>query len=466
MKSSSIVCVFLLSLLVLSCTDTLTNVGASVQPASDEIAVGTDSFHVSTQNIFVDSIVSKPDSFLLGSFYDEKYGSTQADILAQVQGPIDYDLSKLKDAIQDSLVLRLGYNSYFGDKSSPMEVSVYEMNKGITFDYSKQYWSNIKPSLYADINDNNRIGDTIFTVKDASNIRKDSTSISIRLSKTFRDRFFKGIPSRFLTDEAFLDLFKGMYITANFGASTILNVTQIDMVSYYHYTYNTKTAANKDTTITVKDYLVFPANSGVRQVNRFVHKDVERIKLNLAQKDRDTINYISSPANIQTIVNLPLKRIQHKMDSIIGGKKQTLNSALLRVEASEVDQTTLAQPTVKYLLLIKESAVKRFFENNELPSDTCAVLGQYTTSTTTANYYTFNLATLIANELNINNVIDNKFKMRLVPVQVVVDASGNLTKVKQQYLMSAVTIRSGKDVDSNGKKLKKSMTLRMVYSGF
>lgn len=460
MKSSSFIWVFLLSLLVLSCTDTLSNIGASIQPSSDEIAVGTDSFHVSTENIFVDSIVSKPDSFLLGSFYDEKYGSTQADILAQVQGPVDIKFAYPPGSVIDSVILKIGYKSYFGDKNSPMEVSIYEMNKGITFDYSKQYYSNINPSLYADINDNNLIGSTIFTVKDVSNVRTDSTSISIKMNDKFRDIFFNNNPVNYLDDKSFLSFFKGMYITAKFGGSTILNVKQIGLVNYYHYSYNSKTTANKDTTIKVNQYLVFPANSGVRQVNRFVHNDVAKIKSNLAL--RDTVNYISSPANIQAAVYLPLQRIQDKMNLIVRGKNQTLNSALLRVEAREVDQTTLAQPIVKYMLLIKETSLNRFFEKNELPSDTCAVLGQYTVSTSTANYYTFDLATLIANELKVNSVIDNRFKMRLVPVQVVVDASGNITKVKQQYLMSAVTIRSGKDVVG----ATNPMTLRIVYSGF
>lgn len=77
----------MLSLFVFSCTDTISDIGKSIQPVSDQIKIGTDTFHLTTNTVFVDSIFSRPDSFLLGTFYDTKFGTTQADILAQINCP-------------------------------------------------------------------------------------------------------------------------------------------------------------------------------------------------------------------------------------------------------------------------------------------------------------------------------------------------------------------------------------------
>ena len=150
---------------------------------------------------------------------------------------------------------------------------------------------------------------------------------------------------------------------------------------------------------------------------------------------------------------------------VINNKKLILNNALLRVEATEVDKATLAMPIVNSMLLIKESAIDDFFTKNKLPSDTCAILASYTSSlipystTLYEDYYSFNLATLIANELKSNVTAPENLKMRLIPVRVTANSSGVVTAVKQQFLMSAVTVRSGKNTTS-------PMRIKVVYSGF
>ena len=157
-------------------------------------------------------------------------------------------------------------------------------------------------------------------------------------------------------------------------------------------------------------------------------------------------------------------------DSIRNKKNLTINSALLKVEATDIITDTVHAPTTKYLLLIKESAINRFFNNKELPSDTCAVLASHTialvvnTTNVYQDYYSFNVAKLIANELkiakqNTSVPVADQLNMRLIPVQVTLNTSGTITAVKQDNLMSAVTIRSGKNPYS-------PLRLNLVYSGF
>ncbi|MEI7503552.1 MAG: DUF4270 domain-containing protein [Paludibacter sp.] len=463
MKSYPIILLSLLSFLFFSCNDDLTDLGVGIRPSSDSISIGTDTFHVTTKNILVESIISRPDSFLLGSFYDEKFGTTQADIFAQLQGPIGVNFSSTpKTAVADSVKLYLYYQSWFGDSYSPMEVNVYEMNKS-TFEYSTPYPTNLDPTVYTD--DSNRLAHKIITARDASKTLSDTTSIIFKLSDTFKERLFNKVMStKFTTDNEFLDFFKGIHITANnFGASTMLNIQGINLRCYYHYTYK---VSGSDKLDTAKNVIPFPANSEVRQVNRFTHPNSKDIidKLSLI----DSVNYISSPANIQTQIKMPLKNMIQKINSV-NGNKQTVNSSLLKVEATDIDTRLIPQPIVQYMLLIKEDSISNFFSKNKLPSDTYAILAPYTASLISntslyKRYYTFNMSKLIANEKKIydldkSKIATNDYTMRLVPVRVTFNSSNVITAVKPQYLMSSVIVRSGINNYS-------PMMISMVYSGF
>ncbi|MDD4968810.1 MAG: DUF4270 domain-containing protein [Paludibacter sp.] len=460
MKSFPVIVLFLLSLFVYSCKDTLTDIGSGIQPTSDQIKIGTDTFHLSTDNYAVEAVYAKPDSFLLGSYYNTKFGSTQADVLAQLNCPVGFTFPPL--SVPDSASVIIVYNSWTGVSESPMEISIYEMNKK-TFDYFGIYPSNLNPSDYTDheiYNPTNLLAKKIIKAKDK--YRTDSTAIRLSLPQEFVTRFFNS--SHYNSTADFLKFFKGMYITTNYGASTLLNVSQINMSYYYHYTYTSRNIHGGDSIVTVKNTLYFPANAEVRQVNRFVHAD--RSSLAAAP---DSINYVASPANWNTKVGVPLSRIKQRMDAGIAGKKLTVNSALLRVEATDIDVDTISAPTVRYMLLIKESAVDRFFKNRELPSDTCAVLAQHAaalilnSTTNYQHYYSFNVAKLIANELKIaaakGIAPSDRLNMRLIPVQVTLNSSSAVTAVKQEYLMSAVSIRSGKNTHS-------PMRINVVYTGF
>ena len=362
MKSNPIILLFLLSLFVYSCTDNLSDIGSGIQPTSDQIKIGTDTFHLTSETTFVDFMYSKPDSFLLGNYYNTKFGSTQADILAQVNCPVGFKFPPL--SVPDSAAVVLVYYSWYGNKYAPLDVNIYEMNKS-TFSYPSLYPTNLDPAVYTDRT--LKLSERIFTAKDAGVVRADSNSIKFPLSNEFVQRFFKN--TDFSSTDNFLKQFKGIYITANYGAATLLNISRIYINYYYHYTYILKNAQGGavknvqggDSIVTVNNSLPFPANSEVRQVNRFVHADRASVVRPAAN-----VNYVASPANLNTRVGIPLNRIQQRMDVGIANKKLTINSALIKVEATDVNVDTVSMPTVQYMLLVKESASERFLDRKSV----------------------------------------------------------------------------------------------------
>ena len=433
--------------MISSCTDNLADIGANIQPSNDDITIGTDTFHVSTENMYMDSILSSSNYFLLGNYTDKKFGSTKAEILAQLRDPEEQFAPNTE---VDSAKIILTY-SIQGDTLSPIQINVYEMKKS-TFSFTGDYYSNAKPTTYCD--NSVLLGQKTIKIKN-NTLSKGTDTTHIKLSKAYTNHFFD-LKKYYGSHDEFLYNFKGLYLTTNFGSSTMLylhKASGIEGISneilirlYTHYTYNN----GKDI---VKIHRDFPANSEVRQVNSITHPDGNI--LNTIPKDS---NYISSPSNLYTKINIPLSRIKKSMDSALGNKKRIINRALLKVEVTNPNYDLFHQPLTAKLLLIKKDSLNYFFINKKPLSNTYALVSANTNaknaSTNAIEYfYSYDLASLITNELKINPDAD-KIEMVLVPVQ----------QLYSSYYapasdISSVTIKSGQNTSS-------PMRIKMIYSGF
>jgi len=458
MKFKPVFLIAFLSIFMFSCVDDLTNMASQIQPASDKIFVDTANFQLISENFFVDSIVSRPDSMMLGSFYDLTYGTINADIFTQLQPPLGFkyptntsDNSFVLKA--DSAKVFMYFENNFGDKKSPMEVNIYEMNKGNTFNFTEPYYSNINPSKYIDLNNKIKIGSKVFDAFTASK----AGVVEFNLTPDFVQRFNTVFSKIYTKDNEadFQKFFNGMYITTDFGSACMLYVRSFNLKYYFHYEY-TNSVGKKDT---VRGNVSYPANQEVRQVNRFQHPNKEAVKLKLNSDSQ--INYISAPANVFTKVSVPLKKMKTRMS--VGSKKLLINRAVLKVDISDVDDSSLAQRPITTILMIKGTAYTDFFEKRGLPPDTSAVVGKLANkyNSTTKKYefyYTFDLAKIISTEFKKTKIEEN-INFILVPITQKTDGSGIKTSYNQQNFMGAVKICSG-----NNKT--KPMTISMIYSGF
>ena len=450
-------------ILINACNDSnLTDMGSSIQPVGDSIYVFSDRFDIVSENHPVQYMYSRPDSFLLGTFYDSKYGTVHADIFAQVEHPVNHVYPP--NTTPDSILLVMYYRRYFGDRHSPMHVSVYEMNKS-TFNYLTPYPSNLNPDNYVDrTNSSLLIGEKSFTAVDATGV-KDSTYVIIKLSNEFMQRFTNIATDTYTSDAKFQEFFKGLYITTDFGSASMLYIRNIDMEYYHSYTYTTKGSTGQDTVVKVNSSLNFPASGWVRQVNRFLHPDKNNIIQNLESAAEQT-HHISSPANIYTRIKLPAKEMQQKMEG--KGLRLAINNAKLRVDINNLNEENFSQPIPSNVLLIRETSLDRFFTKRELPSDTTAILGTYSSQKNivtgeTDYFYSFDIAGLIAHEFrkarNNNTLPPDNIPFLLVPVRLKTNSSGVITEISPQFLLNAVTI-------CGGNHSKKPIKANVVYTGF
>lgn len=448
--------IFLLATVLLSaCEDkTATDMGAVLQTEADKITLGTETFNLETDNEIISSMVSRPDSFLLGTYIDKHFGTTNADFFMQVESPLNFPYPA--GAVPDSAELVLQYFSWFGYKYSPMEVSVYLMDQNKTFDFNSTYYSDIKVEDYT--SKSNLIGRKSFTAKDALFLKTDSTAIKMKLSDDFVNNKFNAV----LTDtipnlNSFLKFFPGLYVTSNFGSASMLHISTAVLRYHFHYYFQ-----ENGKSVKANAYINYPANSWVRQVNRVNHPDAAIISQKL--DETDTVNFISSPAHIYTSINLPIARIKDKINNV-HNKKLNINSAQLRLDITQLEEMSDAQRVPEYLLILRDTATdsyKEFFQKRKLPNSTTSVLAQYARGKDkitgeTAFYYTFDMAMLIKNELNNNSNANVKYIV--VPVAVKKNSSGSIIEVKEQNLMRSVSICSGNNS-------KRPMKLDLIYSLF
>lgn len=468
-----ILCCGLVCLLA-GCKGDITDAGSGVLDEGDAIVVKADTFSLNSGIIECRHIISSPDSFLLGEI-ETKYGVLRADVLTQLACPVGYQYPD--NAVIDSVCMFFYYRSWEGDDNSPMSVNVYEIDrKELEYTPAKPYKTDLNISDYCSLEDSTLLlhNDHIVVAKEKMDSVYNSATrtylpmVRCRLKDSFTQRFAK--MRQYSDQDEFNRFFKGLYITSTFGSSTILNLSDISMGVYYHFSYE---KAGKDTT--VNDVKGFYANSEVRQLNRFDYLNRKEVIEEL-QKDSNTYNYIVAPAGLYTRMDFPMKQMKDVISKNLIYKEQQkreyVNLAELRVEvlnvftgsSSDITPEDWLQPA-SYMLLIKESSMERFFQQKELPSDTVAILSALTSGVDsegqTIYYYTYDMSTLLTNQLRQTDNPDT-LQMLLVPVSVETSgtsSSATITAVKQSQTLSATMIRSAQNAE-------KPMTMKVVYSGF
>ena len=470
-----ILCCCGLACLLSGCKGDIADAGSGVLDDGDAIVVKADTFSLKSEIMECQHIISSPDSFLLGEI-ETKYGILRADVLTQLACPVGYQYPD--NAVIDSVCLFFYYRSWEGDDHSPMSVSVYEIDrKELEYTPAKPYHTDLDISDYCSLEDSTSLlyNDRLVVAKEMlDSVYNSSTGtylsmVRCRLKDGFMQRFAQ---MRHYTDQdEFNRFFKGLYITSTFGSSTILNLSDISMGVYYHFSYE---KLGRDTT--VNDVKGFYANSEVRQLNRFDYLNRKEVIEEL-QKDSNIYNYIVAPAGLYTRMSFPMKQMKDVISAnlVYNGqqKREYVNLAELRVEvlnvfsgaASEITPADWLQPA-SYMLLIKENSMERFFREKELPSDTVAILGALTSGVdsegNTIYYYTYDMSTLLTKQLRQTENPDT-LQMLLVPVSVETSSgsssSSTITAVKQAQTLSATQVRSAQNAE-------KPMTMKVVYSGF
>lgn len=457
-KSRRLICAISVAFVLLSGLCGCKNdesVGLAIRPDVDNIIVCADTFVLDCENYAIPSISAQADTMVLGEFYSPTYGTTKAELLLQLNAPDNYEFPDDSYNPQpDSLVLLMFYDNYFGSPYSPLEFSIYEINKK-PINYTERYYSDLNPGDYCD--STILMGKRVMTSIDLSRRNseaEDSAEVSYvryKFDQSQANRFFNIIKKNpTISSEDFLNDFKGIYITTRYGSSTLIYFNQVTMYLYYHYTYK---KAGSDTTISTS--IIFPANHEVRQLNHFIHPDREEIINNIP----DSLLFIKSVAGIYPRMTLPLSKIRKQFQTKINLADKILNisAAEISLEAIEYDETDVYMNPPSYLLAIDERKLDDFLKHHTLPeaNDIDRVFGTYNSA---SQSYIFDFTFLLTKRMEMSDTEDEDIKFVVVPVEVTY--SGD-TKIGAMPLvkLGATKVRSAKNEYS-------PLRLKVLYEGF
>lgn len=454
-----------------SCKDDVASAGASALKEGESVVVKADTLrNIHSTIVKATPIVTSPDSFLLGECNRPHLGTIKADVLAQFACPSSWTYPD--SSVLDSVRLIMFYRSWHGDGNAPLGITIYEMD-GEILSYDSIYTSNEPISRFCSMHDSTRISykdrlvvashpvDSIYYNPSSSYL----PYIQFRMTDKFAQKLFS--VRDFSSQEAFSNLFKGVYITSTYGGSTALYVFDISLEIHYHYAVLADSATNTYETFNDTKYLY--ANNEVRQVNRYEYPDQDAV-LSTLQADTN-VNYIISPANAYTQINIPVKQIRERIQTGVGTKRPYINLANLTINVlnGENDKTRIQDDwcaPAGTMMLIKQDSLDNFFRYGKLPDETYAMYSQLMMVLNDSDkyeyVYSFDMSTLLMKEQRDTTNVMDTLRMVLIPVSVettTTTSSSYVSSVKLEQAVTATKIRSSQNAEQ-------PIDIEVVYSGF
>lgn len=426
MKYKNIFKITLLTLitLVYSCDDSLKNLGFTIQPDTDRITVGTDSLFLKARTVSVDSLLpkgmfAKTKSPVLGQYKDPLFGTIKSDFVGEFYYPEGKNFPD--NATIDSVKVAVFYNSWRGDSVSPIELSVFEINKNLP---SGSHYTNFDPKGYVNISA--PIGKTIFTAANTE------VPLAERQEEDYYHRAFVDLPKSLgqkiynvaqtvedLDTDSFKEYFKGLYLTTDFGSGAIVTVDHTYL--YIHYNYlDIKGSSTKQDTVR-SAAMILNTTPEVIQINQIKNNNDDLLKPNA------DYSFIKSPAGVFTEIIFPFSEKAEILNN------QALNLAKFTVTAlpeKDSDQKFKLSPS-PYLLLINKDEMEEFFEKRKVPDN---ITSFYAPLDATTYTYSFGNLSPMVNHYKVAN--EGKVKdltFLLVPINIEVSSVNSQPTVTAAY---------------------------------
>ena len=440
-----------------SCDDSTTGIGNFVADA-DEIEAYAKTYNVETQTVLVKDIApeglySRTSSAYLGKITDEDFGEFSTDFITQVYCPEGFAYPETLKKIT-STTLELYYQSYYGDSVAPMQASVklLKNNTGIIDDgkHPDIYYTKYTPESYVYpvfigkkyyAAYDNSVSDSVRYAKDSDGKLTYYPSVTIDLSNqpvpqeigsgNFNQYIFdkyKENPDNFKDGASFINnVLGGFYVYNTSGEGSVLYIQDIWLRTRFEFTM--KDSEGNDSI--VEGSTAFAATKEIYMRTRLQNDD--RLK-DFTDAGHSDETYLKTPAGLWTEVTLPLQDIYDELS------RDTLNSVSLTFtkykETIEGKERGFEMGTPQYLLLIRKSEVKDFFENNQNADNQTSFLASYDSSSNTYTFSSLNrLISYIFSEMrNSESRPADWNKLLLIPVQVERESENTNSSTQAQII--------------------------------
>ncbi len=370
LKSFKWLVFFLAFIFLFSCEKDPSTIGLNLQDDLERIQGNNiDTITLKAFTIREDSLSTDERSFaLLGSYHDPIFGYSEASFMTQLK-LASSNVSFGTNAVADSIVLYLDYQSYYGDTTTEQTIEVYELEKSLYSDST--YYSNLNIDNY--IPNAKKIATLLYSPK------PNDTCLTIKLSDSFAQKIISASTSDLQNNENFIRFFKGFYLktlpTNQQGAIVYFNLLSKRSKVTLYYT-NSQGSKKYD----------FVFNNTCARVNLFRHdyssSQITSINDSTAQ---DSLLYLQAMSGLNIKITFP--HIKHfSSASLLGFVKAELIIPVY-VDAAA---TTYKAPSKLSLVALNASGKYEFLPDYNVNS---AYFGGSINSTYTE--YRFNLSRYI-----------------------------------------------------------------------
>lgn len=429
-------CLSLLAVIFASCNDN-NEIGMSVLPEEDAMAIVSDSFYVNVATVEVGDVYSETTKPVLGTFEDEMYGSFSVDFVSDFRYVRDFAFPD--GAVCDSMYLVMYYRSFFGDSSAVQEATAYGLDLQ-TLDFSRDFSINTDISEFCSMNE--VLGRATYVAYDRT------VSDSIRELSDYCDKVRIKMPDKLAADiiadpslmesqSNFNEFFKGVYVRNTYGSQTILDIDSVNLEMYYKFPPDLEKPDSL-----VYGTLILPANL---ESTTFVHVS-ERTNPQLSSLKEDLVS-ISSPGGVMLRFDLPWDRIYGRICGGGGTKGININHASLIMNVKNVQYDGELEPPT-YVMLIREEDVPAFFTQSLYPAPGInTYLGVFNESDST--YLFANMADFLQKNLDGGpSVFEQVGNVVVLPVGGTTDVAGTDASIYNSMLPSGAVFGSGTNAET------------------
>ena len=335
------------------CSKDPSNLGLDLQPQDDRV----NGYTVDTATIV--SFTKREDSLstdertyaLLGSYMDPIFGRSDAGFISQIRLSSS-NVSFGTNPVADSIVLYLDYRSYYGDTTTPQNISVYEIGKEIFPDST--YYSSLNTANY-DIT-------SVLTNPLVYSPRPNDTVLTIRLNDELAQKIASADPNNLIDNAAFVAWFKGLYLKTdpiNSNGAIIyfdLLSSRSKVTLYYH---------NDNNSDQKFDFLI---NSNCARINLFSHDYSTATAITNSLNDsinQDSLIYLQAMSGLMAKIKFPYISSYKDSTTLVIVKAELI----IPVDYTDITITTFKQP-VKLLLVAFNSEGKYEFVPDYFLGDT------------------------------------------------------------------------------------------------
>ena len=354
-------CLLLLVVCLISCKKEYNSIGLNLE---DELLGTTrDTTSITAYSVLYDTLsTTNLSTQLLGELHDPIFGKTVASVYSQFLSSGSTP-SFGENPVIDSVVLTLQTASFYGDTTAALHFEVYELDEDL--DKETTYY-NYNTTEHSNNNLVNNPGANYY-VRPNSPITLNnevlSPHIRIRLIPEF-GQYLIDESVNWLTDEAILTEFKGLFIQAKSTHSTgclfSTNVTSslTGLVIYYHNTAGDGLS-----------YTFRPSESGItyNNYNHFNYTDAcQDLRRQIINNDSTNISklYLQAMAGVRARISLPY--IRQKFAAL--DNRVVINRAELVISNYNPNESIFTHPSTLAIQGVKSDGSLYYIPDDDMLS--------------------------------------------------------------------------------------------------